>query len=128
MSLNALAAHIYEGNKAKGFWDGGWEAKNFAEALMLVTSELSEALEAYRTGLNVNDPNIVGDYVIAKIAGKGDKDNYIQNVKGSVGEEIADAIIRLLDISAGYELDIDFHVEAKLAYNATREHKHGKKF
>ena len=42
--------------------------------------------------------------------------------------EIADAVIRLLDLSAGLGIDIDAHVCYKLEYNATRPYKHGKKY
>ena len=46
----------------------------------------------------------------------------------SVEFELADAIIRLLDICDFYGIDIEKHIEAKLAYNRTRGYKHGKKY
>ncbi|MDV7400066.1 hypothetical protein RZS08_52105, partial [Arthrospira platensis SPKY1] len=44
-NLNSLSNQIYEANKAKGFWD---KERNVGELLMLVTSELGEAMEAHR--------------------------------------------------------------------------------
>jgi hypothetical protein len=43
-------------------------------------------------------------------------------------DEVADAIIRLLDFCGARGIDIDWHIKNKLRYNATREHKHGKKY
>lgn len=51
-----------------------------------------------------------------------------EHVKDTVEDEIADAIIRLLDLSGYMGIDIDAHVGAKLAYNATRGTRHGKAY
>jgi NTP pyrophosphatase (non-canonical NTP hydrolase) len=53
---------------------------------------------------------------------------FCENVKDSVEDELADAIIRLLDLSAYMGIDIDAHIQAKLAYNATRGTRHGKAY
>jgi len=42
--------------------------------------------------------------------------------------EIADTIIRLLDLCGAKDIDIEWHIEQKLKYNSTRERLHGKKF
>lgn len=52
MDLRETARQIHENNKAKGFWD---KERNVGEMLMLVVSELSEALEADREGRYVNN-------------------------------------------------------------------------
>ena len=46
----------------------------------------------------------------------------------SVEFEIADAIIRLFDLCGLYGIDIEKHIETKLAYNRTRGYKHGKAY
>ena len=42
--------------------------------------------------------------------------------------EIADAMIRLMDISVGLGIDLEWHIKAKMKYNAMRPHMHGKKY
>jgi NTP pyrophosphatase (non-canonical NTP hydrolase) len=105
MILNKLSKQIYEANKEKGFWD---KERNVGELLMLVTSELGEAMEAHRKG-NFTNPK-----------GTFQKDTF--------EDEIADAIIRLLDMAGGLNIDIDFHVFAKLEYNKSRPKLHGKNY
>lgn len=49
-----------------------------------------------------------------------------------VGSELADIVIRVLDEvdrarEEGVEIDLDWEIERKLAYNRTRRHRHGGK-
>ncbi|MCX6222458.1 MAG: hypothetical protein NTZ69_15915 [Bacteroidia bacterium] len=117
--LNQAAIDINQGNIEKGFYQNKIE---IGTQLMLVVSELSEALEADRKG---------------KHADKNAYNNDIEHhpnkafeifIKDTVEDEIADAIIRLLDLSAHKGIDIEWHIENKLAYNKTRAHKHGKSY
>ena len=75
--------------------------RNVGELLMLVTSELGEALEGHRKGM---------------------ADAHLPE-RSSFEVEIADAVIRLFDMAGGLGLDLAGAFEAKLAYNATR-HDH----
>lgn len=131
MTLNSLSKEIYEANKAKGFWD---TERNFGELLMLVTSELGEALEAHRHGCfarkdafkealssQMNSPIYTDDVGIVNKLFK-------EYIKDSVEDEIADAIIRLFDLAGGLGIDLDFHVNGKLAFNASRPIRHGKAY
>lgn len=68
-------------------------------AIMLVVTELAEAVEALRKEDDVN-----------------------------FAEEIADAVIRLLDLSMAEGLDIAAEVQAKMNKNLQRPHRHGKAF
>ena len=45
--FNNASTEIYKNNKEKGFWN---QPRNVGEMLMLVTSELGEAMEAHRKG------------------------------------------------------------------------------
>lgn len=132
MSLNTLAKSIHKGNVKRGFWDG---EKNVGELLMLVVSELSEALEADRKGKKA----LAKEFEARKKAVEQSKANgtltsseysliFTHYIKDTFEDEIADAVIRLLDLSAGLGIDIDAHVCYKLEYNATRPYKHGKKY
>lgn len=80
----------------KGFWD---TPRNFGECLMLVVSELGEAIEAHRQ----NDPT-------------------------HVAEEIADAVIRLYDLSEGFGIDLNAEIAKKHEFNKTRSYRHGKQY
>lgn len=42
--------------------------------------------------------------------------------------EIADAIIRLLDLCAGHGIDIEYYINRKMQYNSTRNKLHGKRY
>lgn len=102
--LNVLAKLCHENSKAKGFWEGKF---NFGEKIALMHSELSEALEAERSG-NPRSKHIKGFSVIE--------------------EEFADVIIRILDCADAWGLDMDEAVKAKMIYNEERSYKHGKEF
>ncbi len=116
--LNESAKVIFENNKEKGFWDF---ERNVGEMLMLITSELGEAMEAHRKGRFTSD--------IAKRDYPGDYKNWFEeNVKDTFEDELADAVIRILDMAGGLDIDLVGHINAKVEYNKTRERLHGKKY
>ena len=92
--LNKLCKDIAEWREKKGFITG-WD--NMPEKLMLVVTELSEAMEALR---------------------HEDKQNFT--------EEIADTYIRLCDICGSVDIDIESEISRKMEINKNRPHKHGK--
>lgn len=94
MQLNELSKQVTVWRKKKGF-KTSW--KNMPEKLMLVVTEVSEAMEAYR---------------------HEDKANF--------AEELSDTFIRLCDICGALEIDIESEIEKKMAYNEKRPFKHGK--
>ncbi len=113
--LNESAQVIFENNKEKGFWD---EKRNIGELLMLVVTELSEALDAHQKGRFSSeiDENPISPEL------------FKETVKDTFEDEIADAVIRLLDLSAGLGINLEAHIRAKVAYNKTRERLHGKAY
>jgi NTP pyrophosphatase (non-canonical NTP hydrolase) len=117
----ALIEEIHDTAVKKGFWD---KPRNEGELLMLVVSELSEALEALRN----NAPRARIDDYKAAIDADGQPHAFKQFIKGSVDEEIADAVIRLFDLAVGLSVDLPEVIKAKMLYNETRERMHGKKF
>ncbi len=125
MNIKETSEAIHANNVAKGFWEEGLH-KNKGEALMLVVTELSEALEADRKGFY---SNYVGRF-------PEDHEHYLQeseswfrgSIKDTFEDEIADAVIRLLDLSQGFNIDIEWHIARKMALNACRPYKHGKAY
>lgn len=119
--LTPLAEDVYQANKAKGFWEG---KRNKGELLMLVTSELAEALEADRKGRYA----VTGllNSLLKVEDNERFKADFERLVKDTFEDEVADAVIRLLDMSGGLGIDIAKHVELKLRYNSLRAPKHGK--
>lgn len=121
--LNELMIEIHERNVAKGFYDGH---KNIGEMLCLIHSEVSEALEADRKNKRItfNISAFVQDGIPYNVFIK----EFTDNVKNTFEDEMADIIIRTLDLCAHLDIDIEGHIIAKMRYNYSREHKHGKKY
>tara|TARA_R110002126_G_scaffold5579_3_gene29486 strand:- start:3582 stop:3950 length:369 start_codon:yes stop_codon:yes gene_type:complete len=113
--LNDSAQEIFAANKAKGFWD---KERNVGEMLMLVTTELAEAMDAHQKG-----------YFASRLNYEEESNECFEDeCKDTFEDELGDAIIRLLDMTAGLGIDIERHINLKLAYNRTRERLHGKKY
>jgi NTP pyrophosphatase (non-canonical NTP hydrolase) len=119
MNIKETMTRAYEINKKNGFWERPVET---GVRLMLVVSELAEALEADRHGryfdggiglMDLNDEDFKGEFQ--------------SDVKDTFEDELADAVIRLFDMCEGAHIDLPFHIEAKLRYNSLRPYKHGGK-
>ena len=101
---NKIAKSIYKNAVNHGFWK---DERNDGEAMALIHSEISEALEAMRND-NPSSSKIIEF--------------------SSVEEELADAVIRIMDYAFGKDLDIAGAILAKIEYNQSREYMHGKSF
>ena len=126
--LNNLSSKIYQANKEKGFYDS---EKNIGEMLALIHSEVSEALESHRKDKFLNNGDGDPNQFLNEILEFGDtqfKTWFNAHVKDTFEDEVADAIIRLLDLCGYLEINIEKHIEAKLRYNSLRPHKHGKNY
>ena len=118
MNLEILKKSIHDNAVKKGFWD---VPHNFGNDLMLVVSELGECVEAHRT-------KTFADLEAFEKSDLPFKDAFKKHIKDGVEDELADAIIRLLDICEGYDIDIVKHIELKMKYNSKREKLHGKQY
>lgn len=101
--FKGIQALVHENARAKGWWD---EERPESERIALMHSELSEALEGLRHG---NPPS---DHIPEFTAAE---------------EEYADVIIRIMDNAAAKGHRVAEAVIAKMAFNTTREHRHGGK-
>jgi NTP pyrophosphatase (non-canonical NTP hydrolase) len=105
MSLDLLAERVHATAREKGFWAGDVDINFVLAKIALVHSEGSEILEAIRKE-------------------KGD---------AAVVEEMADLIIRLLDLYEGMRrtgwlnetVSLDHAIDAKARFNTTRPQRHG---
>ena len=132
---------IYLNNVEKGWWED--PSRNFGELMALIHSEVSEALEAYRDGDDINDiayeypdlyevVNDSGETV--KIVG-AQEEATLQTEDGEivlgkpvgVASELADVIIRILDVAEGLNIPVTQALIEKHQYNQTRSYRHGGK-
>lgn len=135
-ALNDLARLTSEMSKSKGFWQG---EPNLAEKVALIHSEASELLEAYRKdpkadcGKMFPDAYAGPEEELTFSGGKFHGEPAKRIPGGPIGltleeEELADIIIRVLDLSGHRGINIGRAVLVKMQYNKTRPHKHGKQF
>lgn len=122
-SLAEMQAEVTEFCKAKGWAD---KPVSFGEAMAMLHSEVSEALEAWRQwGLHdaTSEDASLADALRASLAGE---DAALPKPEG-VGSEFADVLVRLLDDCERFGIDLEAEYERKMAYNRTRSYRHGGK-
>lgn len=106
--INKLVKEIHQTAKDKGWWN---TPRSTPECIALMHSELSESLEEYR---------LYGDSTRMSIRMKQGKP------EGTV-VELADTVIRIMDLCGARNWDLEEALRIKLAYNKTRSFRHGNK-
>ena len=102
-AVRTMQHAVHENAKAHGWWD---EPREDGTIIMLIVSELAELLEELR----------VGGRESAKIDGFTSEE-----------EELADAVIRILDFAGRKGYRLGAAILAKHEYNKTRSFRHGNK-
>lgn len=184
MNIPKLIKEAHGNAVERGFFPEG-EDQNIGELLMLIISELGEALEAHRCEKFADMSMLIG-YPLENYTYPQWKHDFENFVKDTFEDEIADVFIRLfslcgyldlkienrkilhhinwdtdniavqlkrivkyivninekkidiIDVSVIHDLILSFcalhnipiekHIKAKMAYNRTRPHKHGKEY
>ena len=104
--FDELAEQIHKNAVEKGFWDKTVDPIFVAKQMMMIVSEVSEAMEALRKDM---DPDQISD-------------------------EFEDIIIRTLDLYAGIaeagyvKKSLDYAIKEKMERNTHRPKKHGVRF
>ena len=117
---NEVACTIHKLNDSKGFWDNRNELHDYATArfgvdyanyilgsdcVALVHTELSEGVDALRKPV----------FPICSTE------------KDSFGGELADAMIRIMDLAHRFDIPIGTAIARRVLHNSTRPHMHGGK-
>ncbi len=105
MNINELVKESHDRAVRKGWYD---EPRTFGDAIALIHSEGSEALEAFR---------------------KGELQTYLRHdgKPEGVPAELADMVIRVCDLAGHLGIDLEQEIALKSAFNETRSHRHGGK-
>jgi hypothetical protein len=97
------------------------------EKLMLIVSEISEAMEADRVNKFCRRdldgiPNFQSDAPFHAFEGL-----FKSEVKDTFEDELADAAIRIFDLAYEMGFDLSWHIQQKVRYNSKRPQMHGGK-
>ena len=107
LTIKKLIAESNTTAKSKGWWD---KEINVGEKLALIHSEISEALEEYRSH---------GEKKLYKRETDGKPEGFVF--------ELADTMIRIADLCGELDLDLTRALEIKMKFNKTRPYRHGDK-
>ena len=109
-ALAAMAEEVYACNVQNG-WIG--DGRTFGDDIALLHSEVSEALEHFRQ----NGPEYINEVFYTGSTNKPD----------GVPIELADVLVRLLDMCKRYNIDLFAAWRIKMSYNWQRSYRHGGK-
>ena len=109
--MRDIQAEVHKLALDNGWWENA-DIKIVPEKLALIHAEVSEALEEYRDGK-------------MEVYFSGQYDAHPK--PEGFGVELADAMIRILDLAEWLGIDMETLVTQKHAYNQNRPYRHGGK-
>lgn len=135
-SVDALAHSIHDNVVAHGFWPG--DGRNIGEALMLVVSEVAEAMESNRAGEPTlwwkHEEGCESVEAVEKVKTvRVSPGCHCRRKPEGLATELADVVIRSLDllhemIPKQVDMTPGRLIVAKHIYNCGRPFKHGKRY
>jgi NTP pyrophosphatase (non-canonical NTP hydrolase) len=121
--INELSKKIHQNARDKGFYAA---PRNIGEMLCLIHSEVSEALECDRKEFFAH-LTTEQESILSGSPTDSDFQTYFQEfVKDTFEDELADIMIRVMDLAEHKGVDLEKHILLKMRYNSLRPHKHGK--
>ena len=113
--FNLLAKKVFENAKEKGFHE---KPKTDAHCLMLVACELAEDVEADREGRRADKRTY--NFLLQEYGEPLAKHLFEMHIKDTIEDELADAVIRLLDFVRvkGYEISGNYITEEQIKNEA----------
>lgn len=132
-TLNQLCREAVNTARKHGFYTEKMTLEGMIAYLALVSSEVSEAIEAIQRDDTITEREYLINHVIKgeRIA-PSDAKNYFETFfKDTLEDELADIIIRVFSFCGAFKIDLDSAVEKKMAYNkvmGTTNDRHGKRF
>jgi len=127
LTLAQFSEEAYRTARDKGWW---LYTRTFGDAISLIHSELSKALEEHRDGHKLTEVRINDKLYVNPASDDFEEIDYLaQNgyKPEGVGIELADVLIRIFDLAGKEGLDLDSLVRAKMLFNRTRPYRHGGK-
>lgn len=128
--INELGEKIFDNAMSKGFWPTGIKTGlvpiDIPQKLLLIISEITEAMEADRKR------HFIAKSLILKHEKEFEtKEDFLEwfnrFIKDSFEDELADACIRIFDLAHAMDINLEYHIKAKMKYNASRPIMHGGK-
>lgn len=113
MEISYIQEKVHKLAMDNGWWENA-DIKIVPEKLALIHSEISEALEEYRSGIAL-------DSVYYQLP-----DDTKSKPEG-FGIELADAVIRIMDLCGYLGIDLAELIRIKHEYNGHRSYRHGGK-
>ncbi len=120
-TISDYTRDVHDNAKSHGWWDG--EERSFGELIALCHSELSEALEEYRNGCSPTTTHYSGGTEV-KLDGAY---KIINQKPEGIPSELADCVIRIMDMCGHYGIDLEAAISEKHEYNKLRPYRHGGK-
>lgn len=125
-SIRDIQEAVHNLAREKGWWptiDRNSVVNGVPEKLALIHSEVSEALEEHRSGKPHVDFYYCDPVAGCVCATPTDK---CKKPEG-FGVELADTVIRIMDLCGALGIDLELAIREKHEYNKTRPFRHGGK-